>query len=112
MPDFEIIKPLRGEKIIKKSTFDGFYETCLHSLLQSNGIESVYGAGVATSVCVLNTLHGAFIRGYKTFFVDNCCGDDSKKLHDLIIRRYVRTNVVNICKDKDGKLTLSKASKL
>eukprot|EP00485_Elphidium_margaritaceum_P010963 CAMPEP_0202697312 /NCGR_PEP_ID=MMETSP1385-20130828/10639_1 /ASSEMBLY_ACC=CAM_ASM_000861 /TAXON_ID=933848 /ORGANISM="Elphidium margaritaceum" /LENGTH=67 /DNA_ID=CAMNT_0049353741 /DNA_START=10 /DNA_END=213 /DNA_ORIENTATION=- len=33
-------------------------------------------------------MHGAFVRGFKTFVVKDCCADSSQQLHDLVIDRY------------------------
>eukprot|EP00483_Globobulimina_turgida_P011839 UN11861 len=87
-PDFDLIKPTKDERIFYKSTFDAFYKTTLNEYLQSNNIKTVYGAGLVTSVCVLNTLHGSYINGYKTFIVEDCCGDTKKAWHDTIIEIY------------------------
>ena len=87
-PDLDLAKPLKNERIFYKSTYDGFYKTTLNEYLRSKGIKKVYGAGVATSVCVLNTLHGAYIRGFKTYIVKDCCADSKREYHDLCIERY------------------------
>ena len=95
-PDLDIVKPLQVEKIIHKSTFDGFYKTTLDEYLKSKGISTIYGAGVATLVCVLNTMHGAFIRGYKLNLVKDCCGDSNLNYHDSVSRYYYMFNITNI----------------
>eukprot|EP00483_Globobulimina_turgida_P008285 UN08301 len=87
-PDLDLITPRNAEQIFYKSTFDAFYKTTLNAYLRSNNIKKIYGAGLVTSVCVLNTLHGSYINGYKTFIVEDCCGDTKKLWHDSIIEIY------------------------
>jgi len=59
----EFSRDLPGEKVIHKSTFDGFMNTELHDYLQSKGITTVVTAGLIATACVLFTTGGAFFRG-------------------------------------------------
>lgn len=107
VPDLDIVKPLPNEKIFYKPTYDAFYATTLGDYLRSKGIKNVFGAGLVTGVCVLNTMHGAYIRGFTTFIVRDCCADHPKPLHELIIERYSRNHTWRAVNIRDG-LKISK----
>ena len=101
-PDLDIVQPLEHEKIIHKSTANAFYKTTLDEYLRSKRIRRVYGCGLVTSVCVLNTIHGAYNRGYETFVVGDCCADYPVALHHLIIDRYSRNHTWKPVRIADG----------
>ena len=101
-PDFDMVKPMKNERTFYKSTFDAFYKTTLHEYLESKGIKTVYGAGVATSVCVLNSMHGAYIRGYKTYIVKDCCADSKREYHDYILERYLINSMLPVANIADN----------
>ena len=79
---------LEGEKIVSKTTFDGFLGTDLDTYLREKSVERVLVAGLVTSACVLMTLHGAFARGYETALVRDCCGDRTTEKHEAICGIY------------------------
>lgn len=89
-PDLDIVRPLEHEKVLHKSTANAFYKTTLDEYLRSRNIRRVYGCGLVTSVCVLNTMCGAHNKGYQTYLVRDCCADNPAALHHLIIERYTR----------------------
>ena len=91
-PDHDIVFPLQNEKVFCKSTSNGFYKTTLDEYLRSKRIKKVFGCGLVTSVCVLNTINGAYDRGYETFLIEDCCADHPVDLHHLIIERYTRNH--------------------
>jgi nicotinamidase-related amidase len=71
----EIIDELRPEKddiIIKKSTYNGFFNTDLERVLTSFKIEGIIFAGVSTDICILNTAANAFYLGYDIFICKEC----------------------------------------
>ena len=79
---------MTGEKIIVKTSFDGFLNTDLHKYLLYYNIKRVIICGVLTSVCVLFTAQTAFALGYDVYLYEPCCADRSKQTHDDIIRIY------------------------
>jgi nicotinamidase-related amidase len=57
-----------GEKVVVKSTIDGFQETELEQYLRSMGIEYIVCAGLLTAACVHETAIGGQ-RGFHAYFV-------------------------------------------
>eukprot|EP01102_Stenamoeba_stenopodia_P003513 TRINITY_DN1359_c0_g1_i1.p1 TRINITY_DN1359_c0_g1~~TRINITY_DN1359_c0_g1_i1.p1 ORF type:complete len:206 (-),score=61.61 TRINITY_DN1359_c0_g1_i1:70-687(-) len=92
-------KEVEGEKIVVKNTFDGFLKTELDEYLKSKGKTNVVVCGLVTSCCVLMTTAAAFLRGYRTVVVEDCCGDRTVEKHNTIFTIYgaymFRTSRVN-----------------
>lgn len=63
------LKPVKGDFVVEKRTYSGFYETGLDPLLRSlyngEGVKTVILGGVQTHICVKHLAADAFIRGYK-----------------------------------------------
>jgi nicotinamidase-related amidase len=77
------------EILIEKHTFDGFIGTHLESILRDQlGIKRVYVCGVVTSCCVLYTASSAFLRGFETHVIEDCCADHNIKWHNDMFARY------------------------
>mmetsp|Transcript_12182 Transcript_12182/g.15207 ORF Transcript_12182/g.15207 Transcript_12182/m.15207 type:complete len:187 (-) Transcript_12182:19-579(-) len=104
MPDYDIVKPIDGEKVIYKPTFDAFYQTTLDEYLKSKGIKNLYYAGLVTSICVFTSMHGGYKRGYKIFAVQDCCADTTKEYHDTTIKRYSEYDVFKVVNIKNNLL--------
>jgi nicotinamidase-related amidase len=68
----EIIAPKPDDYIIKKHMADGFYETCLDTLLRNLGIKNIIAVGFAANVCLIQTLNGAFYRNYRVILLRDC----------------------------------------
>jgi nicotinamidase-related amidase len=66
------LEPERGEVVVRKRRFSGFYETTLQSALQSLGARSVMLAGYSADVCVRFTAVDAYNRGYDVTVVQDC----------------------------------------
>jgi len=84
----EFAVELSNEKVVIKHTFDGFLNTDLDSYLKSQGKQYLVICGLVTSCCVLFTTSGAFLRGYRTVVVKDCCGDRTVEKHDNVFNVY------------------------
>ncbi len=67
-PGWEIVddlKPQRGDIIIRKTRYDGFYGTPLDEYLRLFGIKHVVVTGTVANICVLHTAGSAALRFYR-----------------------------------------------
>ena len=55
-----------GDYLIPKRRYDGFFQTDLDLTLRELGVDTLIAFGCDTNICVLQTLAGAYYRGYKT----------------------------------------------
>jgi ureidoacrylate peracid hydrolase len=79
------IEPRPEDVIVTKETFDGFYKTELHQILQGLGVQNLVFTGCTTSVCVETTLRQASIHGYRCLALSDCVAEP-------IGTRFERTN--------------------
>ena len=52
--------------MIPKRRYDGFFQTDLDLTLRELGVDTLIAFGCDTNICVLQTLAGAYFRGYRT----------------------------------------------
>lgn len=83
----DFAKPIDGEKIFEKQTFDAFVDTGLDEYLKGLGVNVVLVAGLETSVCVLFSANSAYLRGYLPLVVSDACGDTVDR-HRAILKMY------------------------
>ncbi|XJS10430.1 cysteine hydrolase family protein [Aerococcaceae bacterium WGS1372] len=51
---------------LPKENYNSFFDTNLNELLKERGVDTVHIVGVATDLCVFNTVSGADAYGFKT----------------------------------------------
>lgn len=70
MPDLDV----RDEdyRVGSKRTFDSFFGTQLDILLRSLGVDTLLIGGCNTNTCVLATVFGAYVRGYRSVVLSDC----------------------------------------
>jgi nicotinamidase-related amidase len=52
--------------VLPKRRYDGFFQTDLELTLRELGVDTLIAVGCDTNICVLQTLAGAYFRGFKT----------------------------------------------
>ena len=60
----EGLKPIKGEYVVRKRRYSGFFETDLDLLLRELKVNNLILTGIDTSICVRHTAADAFFRGY------------------------------------------------
>lgn len=55
-----------GDYVVPKRRYDGFFQTDLDLTLRELGVDTVIAVGCDTNICVLQTLAGAYFRGYRS----------------------------------------------
>lgn len=66
------LKPKRGDIVIQKHRYSGFYETDLDLTLKDLRVDTIIVVGLVTNICVRSTIHDAFFRGYKVLVPKDC----------------------------------------
>jgi len=80
------LKPNPGEFIVKKETYDAFFNTNLESILNRAGVENVIVTGVVANICVLHTAGSAALRGFKVILPVDCIA----ALNDFDLKLTIR----------------------
>lgn len=67
--------------IIRKDTYDAFYNTILENVLNSLDIDQIIITGVMTHLCCETTARSAFVRGFDVIMVEDCLWDKDEWYH-------------------------------
>ena len=73
----EIIAPLVGEPIVKKTKASGFFRTPLDILLRRIGVDTVLLSGCTTSGCIRATAVDSHSLGFETVLLEDAVWDRS-----------------------------------
>ncbi|QTA37492.1 isochorismatase family protein [Thermosipho ferrireducens] len=68
-------------ELIKKDTYDAFWQTDLDQKLKSNNIKDIIITGVMTHLCCETTARSAFVRGYNVIMVEDALWDKDEFYH-------------------------------
>jgi nicotinamidase-related amidase len=90
----EELKPQKGDVIIEKTAYSGFYKTDLDETLKRLGIDSLRLTGCVTHICVMFTASDAVLRDYKVTVVEDSVAGLAKEDHDAAIR--IMKNVLGV----------------
>lgn len=69
------LAPERGDEVLYKARYSGFYNTKLDEILRRKGIEYLLVTGCTTSVCVESTIRDAMFRDYSCLLLADCTGE-------------------------------------
>ena len=88
----ETVPALRGKgTIIKKHTYDAFYDTPLEDVLKGQGAKKVVFCGVVTDICIVHSVASAFYRGFLPIVVEECTDTYSSAQKKRTLD-YMKTN--------------------
>jgi nicotinamidase-related amidase len=85
------LKPGRGDKVVPKRRFSGFFGTKLEKILKENKIKSATVVGVCTSICVMDTVGGLRDRDYPVTVPKKAVADFDQKMHRFALQRMEKT---------------------
>lgn len=78
-----------GDRVIRKTTCDAFYETPLETELRSRGVETVIICGYATDFCIDATIRNALSKDFEVVVIgDGHTTSDSPVLDARRIREH------------------------
>ncbi len=83
--DFYQVTPLKGEPVVEKHCYNGFYETDLDKILKVKHIKNLVMTGVATNVCVESTLREAYFNGYFVIMPEDLCAASTAEFHQATV---------------------------
>lgn len=84
------LEPKPKDVVLKKRTYDIFFNTGLEELLVRIGVRELALTGVATDICVQNSAAGAFFRGYKLFVIADCVASPDEQRHKSSLEYMAR----------------------
>lgn len=89
----ETVPSLKGiARVIKKSSYDAFFETTLDETLKQRGARKIVFCGVVTDICIVHSVASAFFRGFLPIIVEECTDTyssaEKRKTLDYMRRNY------------------------
>ncbi|CAK7204872.1 hypothetical protein SEUCBS139899_007634 [Sporothrix eucalyptigena] len=75
-------EPLSSEIVVIKQYSSSFFGTCLPSILQGLGCDTLVCCGYSTSGCVRATVLDAMQHGFNPYVVRDACGDRHATVND------------------------------
>jgi ureidoacrylate peracid hydrolase len=75
------LQPIAGDAVVIKRRYSPFVGTDLEYVLRAGGRRSLLVTGVATNICVEQTLRDGFMRDYHVALVEDCAAAYSNEAH-------------------------------
>jgi ureidoacrylate peracid hydrolase len=79
--EFSELTPKSDEYVVVKHRYSALIGTDLDLVLRSRELKCVILAGVSTNWCVESTARDAYMLGYTTVVLSDCCASKSRELH-------------------------------
>ena len=77
----QMIRPKKGEFVVRKARASAFFGTHLITYLTRRGVDSLLVTGCTTSVCVRGTVLDGYSYGFPVFVVEDAVFDRSPFSH-------------------------------
>jgi nicotinamidase-related amidase len=68
----DVIAPREDDIVVKKTMYDGFYETSLDAVLRNLDAKHLVVVGFTAEMCLLHTVVGAMYRNYRVIVLRDC----------------------------------------
>lgn len=81
------LAPEKGDKIIYKTRYSGFFNTNLDNVLRNLGVDTLIITGVVTNICVLYTASDAASRDYRILVYKDCVMGLNEEEHEFALRQ-------------------------
>ncbi|MBX2976402.1 MAG: cysteine hydrolase [Ignavibacteriaceae bacterium] len=103
----EELKPVEGDLVIKKKSYNGFFNTTLDSELKYREIKDIAITGIHTHVCVLLTAVGGFELGYNVTTIEDAITTGYKPNHESRLR-FFKTHTGDLVSSAEWKNKMNK----
>jgi nicotinamidase-related amidase len=96
----ETVEELKWVKpVLKKRTYDAFFNTELEMLLRARNAKNLLFCGVVTDICIVHSVASAFFRGFNTIVARECTStyseDDKRDTLEYMAKNY-GTKIISI----------------
>ncbi len=83
------LKPASGDPIVRKKSYDPWFETELEGLLKRLKTKTIVVTGTVSNICVLHAVAGATLRGYESVIPTDCIAALNDVDQEFAIRQIV-----------------------
>ena len=92
----EEIRPRKGDRIVIKHSYSGFYKTSLQRVLNKLGATRLMLTGCVTNICILYIAYEAVLRGFEVLVKKDCVAGLAQDTHEFALRQMKETLGVRI----------------
>lgn len=95
----DALKPQKGDILIKKKTYDGFFKTNLENILKKMKIDTLILTGVCTDICILHTGSSATLLGFNVKVPKECVAALTDEDHTFALKhleKVLKAEVSNL----------------
>lgn len=102
----QFLEPKSNEKVIMKTTPNGFLKTNLKDEIDSTGRKNLIIAGYSTHLSVDATTRAAYELGYNVTIVGNACGDRDLPdgMHNMVLGKNLHQATLATLNDQYAKV--------
>ncbi|MEM3651045.1 MAG: isochorismatase family cysteine hydrolase [Candidatus Jordarchaeaceae archaeon] len=93
------LRPQKGDVIVKKKTYDGFFKTNLDKVLKGKKIDTLILTGVCTDICIMHTASSATLLGYIVKIPKECVAALTEEDHNFALKhleKVLKSEVNNL----------------
>jgi len=90
------LAPQKGDRVIPKRRYSGFFGTDLDLTLREAGVETLILVGVLTDICVMYTSADASALNYRVIVVSDATGSTNARNHEFAIEHMKRVHGVSV----------------
>ena len=90
------IAPQKGDIIVEKTRYSGFYKTELEKILSDRGIKQLVIVGILTNICVFFTAADAVMRGFEVIVPKDCVTSIDERDHQFALLQMEKVLKVKI----------------
>jgi len=83
------LKPANGDHVVKKKSYDPWFETELEELIGKLKIKTLVVTGTVSNICVLHAVAGATLRGYESVVPMDCISALNDVDQEFALRQIV-----------------------
>lgn len=102
------LTPGKGDIVIQKTTYSGFFGTNLDETLKRLNVDSLRLTGDVTHICILFTASDAVLRDYTVTVIEDGIAGISREDHEAALR--IMKNVMSVAVVQSGAASGRKAA--
>lgn len=97
------LEPKVKDVIVEKTTYSGFHDTDLDSMLRFMGVNTLILVGIHTDICIRHTAADAFFRGYELVVPEEGVNSFTEQQHRIGLRYLAYSYIAEVTDTKTVK---------
>jgi nicotinamidase-related amidase len=103
------LKPTKGSIRIRKVTYDPWFDTDMDRILSRKHLKNLIVTGTVSNICVMHTVGGAALRGYRVTVPEDCVAALSPEDQAFALKQFQTIYQAKIVKSEHVIKVISKS---